>query len=320
MKPKHTLFFLGAGSSVSFGLPCSEPLIREICDDLKKESPLKIYLRDEIKIAEDKLEIFGHSFIEAVCTSVDEFLEARSELKNIGKYVIGAKLISYENIDVLNSNMDNWFRLFLNETLQNCRNYNNVSDKLKLFNFYTLNYDRTIEQIIFLLFRSKYFNPDAGFPNIDFLLNSAAGRVVHAHGMLGSLSLNTDKRSRPYNNSLLDAETFKNICNHLSFWDDVKNLNPFDPILNAYIKNAERIIFLGFGFHPGILKRFDPNILKGKEIFCTFKGINQRKWDEMIQFLAPDAANYDIPFGTKKVGNVYFEETCEELIKRIIEK
>ena len=319
MKFKRTLFFLGAGSSVSYGLPCGEQLIREICDDLKKESPLKIYLRYEIKISEDELKKFAQLFVEAVSSSIDQFLTYREDLKDIGRCVIGAKLISYENIEVLNSKTDDWFRLFLRHILHDCEYYNDASDVLSLFNFYTLNYDRTIEQILFQIFRSRYWKPDSDYPNIEYLLSSAC-RVNHAHGMLGSLSLEITGKSRPYNNTFPKVETFKYICKCLGFWDDGSNKYYDNRYLNTYIENAERVIFLGFGFHPGILTRFQDNILVGKEIFCTTKGVDEKKWLEIIRFLNPKAAGGNPQFGDKKVDNIYFEESCEDLIKRFIEE
>ena len=310
MRYKQTVIFYGAGASVSYGLPCGNKFVEDICEEVLTETELKKYLINDVGISQNDLKYFGNTFIDARYSTIDEFLETRKDLKELARYIVGAKLISHENPKKIREKRNDWLSSYLITLLNGIDNYNDASPVLGKVNFYTLNYDRSVEHILFSMLQARYCRSNV---TIEQLLSSA-NRVQHVHGSLGQLALIENENGRPYDMNFPDPGIFKSICKNLKFWDDGSNKHYDNRYLNVFLENAERIIFLGFGFHPGILTRFEPDILRGKEIFCTIYGINKRRWEEMIQFLAPDAAIYGIPpIGTKKVGNVYFEETCEEL-------
>ena len=120
---------------------------------------------------------------------------------------------------------------------------------------------------------------------------------------------------------LPDPEIFKTICKNIKFWDDGSN-KPYDnEYLNTFIQNAKQIYFLGFGFHEGILDRFEPNILAGKKIYCTVKDVGQKKWEEIVTFLCPGIAALEIPpLGTTEIENVRFgkeNQTCDDFFMEL---
>ena len=281
----QTLFFLGAGASASYGIPCGNDLVEEICEDVRIDSDLKIYLRDKVGLNGNELEDFGLTFKAARNTTIDEFLEIRDDLKDIARYIIGAKLISRENHYLTHGNKD-WLSIYLSTLLSGIKTYNEALSVLSKVIFYTLNYDRSVEHILFSILEARYYRGNDDVLPIEQLLGSA-NRVIHKHGSLGLLALSDKENGRPYEREFPDPEIFNSICKNIKFWDDESN-NPNDHYsLNENIRNSKKIYFLGFGFHKGILDRFEPNILSNKKIYCTVYGVGQRKWDEIVTFLRP---------------------------------
>lgn len=310
--------FLGAGASASYGLPCGTELVDLICEDVRIDSNLKIYLRDKVGLNGDELEDFGQTFKEARNTTIDEFLETQDYRKDLARLIIGAKLITYENHYLAQGNKD-WLSIYLNKMLAG-KKYNDAVKALSNVMFYTLNYDRSVEHILYSMLKARYYRGNDDVLTIKQLM-SDANRVIHCHGSLGQLALDINGNGRPYERDFPDPEKFKSICKNIKFWDDGSNKSNDHTSLNACIGNAEQIYFLGFGFHTGILKRFKPNIFSNKKIFCTIKGVGQRKWEEIVTFLRPGIAATGMPpLGTTEVDKVRFgreNQTCDDFFEEL---
>jgi len=316
----HTVFFLGAGASAGFGFPCGSLLIEQICDDLRKETPLLKYLRDVIRVPQQELVGFAHMFIAAKRTTLDEFLYSRTDLIELGRLIIGAKLIMYEDSARLSAVKDDWLTIYLNHLLEDCHNYNMADDALDAVEFYTLNYDRTVEHLIFTLLKARYGNT---CPDDRYIISDAEKRVRHLHGLLGGFSLKSSLNKRQFSNELqTSADEFKEICSSLKFWSEMNNkANGYD-ILNEQIANADCVVFLGFGFHESILGRFSDNVFSGKKIFCSAFQITQKQWNKILVRLGGGLPIYgDIPLNTKRVSNTTFgtnKQTSGEFMKEIV--
>ena len=319
MNNDQTLLFIGAGASASYGIPCGNQLVEEICEDVLIESDLKIYLRDEIGHNGNDLEDFGQTFKAARNTTIDEFLETQNYRKDLARHIIGAKLITYENHYLAQGNKD-WLSIYLKTLLSRIKTYNEALTVLSKVIFYTLNYDRSVEYILYSMLKARYYIRNDDVLTIEQLLIDA-NRVIHRHGSLGQLALDNIGNGRPYERDFPDPEKFKSICKNIKFWDDESN-NPNDhDTLNESIRNSKKIYFLGFGFHKGILERFKPNILSNKIIYCTVKGAGLRKWEEIVTFLRPGIATIGMPpLGTTVVDKVRFgkeDQTCDNFFKEI---
>ena len=133
----QTLIFYGAGASTSYGIPCGSKLVDEICEDVRIDSNLKKYLINEVGRSQDELENFGEIFIEARYWTIDEFLERRKKLKELARYILGAKLITYENPHKIRGNKNDWLSSYLRSLLDGIDSYNDASTVLSRVNFYT---------------------------------------------------------------------------------------------------------------------------------------------------------------------------------------
>ena len=93
MITKPTVLILGAGASMPYQFPSGKKLREKICREIKE--PLKDLFDVPSKKAE--VEHFISSFSRSGTSSIDAFLEYRTEFMEIGKLAIALALIPSEN-------------------------------------------------------------------------------------------------------------------------------------------------------------------------------------------------------------------------------
>ena len=113
-----TVLVLGAGASCPYGFPTAKQLKNRICDVFSSRTLAVRLLEDNVPPAKKFLE-FREAFWKSGTSSVDAFLDGRSEFLDIGKLAIAYCLIPYENeknlYDPLESDR-HWY-LYLSERL-----------------------------------------------------------------------------------------------------------------------------------------------------------------------------------------------------------
>ncbi len=148
---KKTVLVLGAGASQHLGYPIGEKLLSDICQNLSKEDIVQFQQLERLDFKKDEIFSFRESLIKSGVYSVDEFLENRQKFIKLGKTAIAQQLIPGENPDVLFASNKNWYRYLLsgmNTTLDRF-SQNQIS-------FITFNYDRSLEQFLFLSLQHKF--------------------------------------------------------------------------------------------------------------------------------------------------------------------
>jgi hypothetical protein len=245
---KRTAFILGAGASQPFGFPTGRELYNYILSALR---PGQDYF--------DKLQRFGGfngtmiaEFREALRksgrTSVDAFLEHRSEYMTIGKSAIAVKLIAHENEGPLFGNAGEWmgylFDHFDHPFKEGPAN-SNVA-------FITFNYDRSLEHFLFTSYKNSYGKKDDE--------GAAALRhipIIHLHGSLGRLRSQEGVGAERSYHDLVDTESL-NVARegikiiHESL-DDGRDKD-FERA-KEILKWAQQIYCLGFGYGATNMKR-----------------------------------------------------------------
>jgi len=239
----NTVLILGAGSSIPYEFPSGETLKNEICTNLVQPGA-KGQLK-ELGYTNAQIDDFRNALFYSGMNSVDEFLEHRTDLINIGKLAIAQRLIKFEVQDLLFKveSSKNWLTyLFkkMNTTFDDF-DKNNIS-------FITFNYDRSLEHFFFVALRSTY-NKD---------LNLTADKVnnlniVHLHGQLGYLPWQKEG-GRAYANLVDVANVKKGAENIKIIHEDIKDDKEFQKA-HELLDRAKHIYFLGFGFHPTNMKR-----------------------------------------------------------------
>jgi len=267
MITKRTVLVLGAGASVPFGFPSGGQLLEEICDKLSSENSeefkfLLLYApkpRDIITFR-DALSRSGQP-------SVDAFLENRTEFIDVGKGAIAMALLPYERTEALfeGKRPENWYQYLFNLLSTSFQKFD--QNKLSIITF---NYDRSLEHYLFTALKNTYKLTDQKCAETLSLIP-----IIHVYGKLGPLPW--ERIEREFFNSQTNAVPFDSTCDpnlishenyewYKNIWfnlakdnikiihegiEDDKEFNKAHQLL----KSAERICFLGFGYHEINLER-----------------------------------------------------------------
>jgi hypothetical protein len=255
---KSTVLILGAGASAHLGYPVRPKLITEICRKLKDEK----YDTHVTKAHADQLDDFTSSLSNGCWSSIDAFLEANRNYLTLGKRLITEHLTACEKPEPLSEPNDvGWYKTLFRAIL--------TQDPGEIpkgpLSIITFNYDRSLECFLFYALRGRYGLNAAKAGEI-----LAALKIVHPHGILGAYP------EVPYSNAVM-PKSFDQRCEGIKIVHEFEgNENEFVSKefenANALLEDAERIIFLGFGFHGDNISRlrfFEPAAFEGREVVST---------------------------------------------------
>lgn len=241
-----TTLVLGAGAS-GWGFPSGRELRNNIITRLKNargsiHDCLKRCGNDERHI-QDFVRAFEHS----AQPSIDLFLENRPDFQELGKIVIAQQLISCELEEQLRrlSHEEHWYE-YLWRRLSGPRT-TFPNNKLSIITF---NYDRSLEHFLFLALKNSFNLSD---DHCGTLLQKL--EIVHVHGQLGELPyLNAAGVGRPYQNSI-SSDILTNAAKAIKIVHEGADDSPEFIRARELIREAERVYFLGFGYHETNVKR-----------------------------------------------------------------
>jgi len=257
-----TALVLGAGVSLSYGYPLGSGLVEDVLGNVDSEYWAQIIMhcgvdRREISRFKSELQLSQQA-------SIDRFLEHRPELMRVGKLAIALALMLRERNDVLltdfgirKAGIYHYLYEKLNATWDSF-NQNKLS-------IVTFNYDRSIEHFLFSALKHSYDKSDG--ETSEAIANIP---IIHVHGWLGPLPWQAEG-GRPYAPVLAPDSARAVIRNpklRLPIAQSVQraseqiivvsqanpNTEEFQEA-HALLEAAERIYFLGFGFHRDNLTR-----------------------------------------------------------------
>lgn len=261
MISRSTVLILGAGSSVHCGYPLGSQLIANIC-------------RKQAKAPTDDIGPFASADVEAFVRrlsrsghySIDAFLADAGDQIELGKFLIARELKRVEDLDRLfPPNNSGWYQYLFNQLLVDGKPEfacNNIS-------IITFNYDRSLEAYLHTATMNRF-----GMSPEDASQALSEIPIVHVHGVLGEYP------AVPYTNTdsadeLLAISKGIKIIHEIEDRSDGFCSNAFEKS-SGLLSDAERIFFLGFGFHHDNINRFrffQPKNLVGKDIRSTTHGM-----------------------------------------------
>ena len=286
-----TVLILGAGSSAHCGYPLGVTLISRLCslDDhwIQHNAP-NIWEIDDIKAFLKKLSYSGHY-------SIDTFLESNPSMADMGKFLITQELKKQEHIDNLfPATKSGWYQYLFNRLLPEKGNNNFADNKLSIITF---NYDRSIEAYLHTALQARLNIDERDATEFLKQLN-----IIHVHGILG------DYPTIPYTNMETNTEMLIAISQKIQIIYEIADqedrfCNSMFEQAHEALLNAERIYFLGFGFHPDNIRRlrfFTPDNTANRMIRGTITGLGVREREALYARLAPlgVASNCLPPNGT----------------------
>jgi hypothetical protein len=242
MVTEPTVLILGAGASADYGFPLGKGL-RDLVSNIKDNSIAAVI--QEAGYPLDRLLEFVDKLRHSGFTSVDWFLEERPEYIEVGKAAIAASLIPYEDPSKLfppHAPQKHWYELLLNVLDDPLGNFE--SNNLSIITF---NYDRSIEHYLFTALSTRYGLIERA---VD-VMNKFP--IVHVHGSLGGL-LPLEKNGRRYE-SKITPESIRIAANEIIIVGEASGDTAEFERARSLLKDAKRIVFLGFGYHPESVKR-----------------------------------------------------------------
>jgi hypothetical protein len=255
---RPTVFILGAGSSIPYGFSSGEGLLQQARRLHVNQLKDKLRLEQVVPVAE--IRRLHDALQRTHDASIDALLELRDDCLAAGRALIATMLLREEEkvaATVIDPERD-WLTVLFRELtrgttcLQDFAR-NNVT-------FMTYNYERFLEHRLLGALAVHYNAPDA---ECVVVLNRL--RVLHMHGYLGPLPLFKGPNDVPFGVPLFLSEEddvsylrWRTAIAHIKIIHEVETNNKEFSRAHAVLAEAERVIFLGFGFHEKNVERLHP--------------------------------------------------------------
>jgi hypothetical protein len=238
-RTERTVLVLGAGASKPYGFPLGHELKSIILESLR---PVLVEGSTEwrgFKIG--LISEFQESFRYSALPTIDQFLEKKPKFRDLGAYLIARVLLPLENRNKLFPHSDWHGYLF------ECMNFDGDDLDPSFLSIVTLNYERSLEE--FLTWNIQW---NCHQDRIEHAHEKRKRiRIVHAHGSLGpypEVPYGGGGDAQVTEQALVDAaKNIKIVSDNLEDSPDFK-------IAQGLIAEADRVIFLGFGYHERVLK------------------------------------------------------------------
>ncbi len=285
MIERPTVFVLGAGAGQPYTFPTGEDLKREVCqlgwnlgtDAEALKQLLGAGVQQEAQALGNGLFRSGHQ--------VDEWLAINKYYQPLGKYLIARQIMSRETEEKFREafmNGRHWYAELWKRMLPASRRLEDL--KRNQVAFVTFNYDRSLEQSLMM----GALNTFIGSAVEQCARALATIPVIHVHGQLGRLPWQEPNISGfEHLKDLLGREYEPQPAPELvrQCSEGIKLIAETNGDTFEYrwakdkLKEADRVHFLGFGYHEENLKRLKIDNFLSPHLFIggTRKGVEEWK-------------------------------------------
>lgn len=238
----RTVFILGAGASQPYGLPSGYELVNEILGVLRSRTENFENWGFLVK----EIEEFIKAIEESKPMAIDDLLARRADdFLRIGKLAIAHALVQFEKKEELTKRGqdDDWYSYFFEHLRKLARPVQHEE-----YSFITFNYDRSLEYYLDMATNAHYgeSEPQRKKAILDI-------PILHVHGHLGMLpSRGGDSPYEPAQH----RSRIMGMSKNLKLTDDEADSDILAHV-QTLIQRADRIRFLGFGYHETNLKKLD---------------------------------------------------------------
>jgi hypothetical protein len=328
------VFVVGAGASVDYGFPLGTSLVAEIRDLLYdfvdphslREGPLARDLMRPPAGMSDEWPAAARAMHVALSAadSIDQFLYTRRsspKIIQLGKMAIIERILRKERDSALariqspevhlshqavHQVRDTWLGKFFRLVCRD-RAPDEMCDAFGGVTFVTFNYDRCIELYLFHGLRLLMHLDEVS-------TNEILGRlpIFHAYGSLGDLPA-SGRSSRPVAfgaDQVRLGEAAKGIK---TFREDGVEKGSDIPAIQEAIAQADRIVFLGFGYHPQNMKLLFPHGPPLSADICGTMRLFEPALSEARKFLFGSATRHHPNFSGNDCAS-FFDEFGHQLL------
>jgi len=273
MITKPTVLVLGAGASMPFDFPSASELKSTIVRKLLFEKDLTwADILNRLGFKQQIINKFGHGLMRSALPSVDIYLDYQQEFTLIGKTCIALALIPHENENVpylkTIEGKRNWYDYLWSLMFAP---YDEVSgNNLSFINF---NYDRSIEHFLYNCFHATFRTEGRSEADINDKLKMI--KVIHVYGRLCYLPWQ-GKPSRQYQPGF-DSDIIADARDQIKLISEAKKSSTEFREAQSLLSRAERVYFLGFGYHDANLDRLAFDEIGDKPIIGTSYKLSKTK-------------------------------------------
>ena len=317
---RSDVFIIGAGCSVPYGFPTGAMLMQKLKDfNYGRKFPRDTYDASDIFLVDLYQEHFGYSSTDnkrqygkdyawvlpctahedfynqlmdeivlpfsqsvrnSMMVSTDEFLKNRLGQKQNEQVDFGKRLIAYEILKAEQKsqlgNID-WLQHLLSRIDQQDK----WEEILKQTVFLTFNYDRVLEYCIFL-----YLTSDKQYADADAHAFINEMQIHHVNGFIGPLE------KIPF--GAVENGRYQEIAKGMeTVWEKRQNRDESEKEkYQGFLKNAERVYFLGFSYIPDNLESIGINrgagIIYDAEVYATAMGLSPQNRLRISSYLDLD--------------------------------
>lgn len=289
-----TVFILGAGASVDYGMPLGSTLLRDVALKLKDldsgNSEVGYYLRDYFRPTRDVINrcktfaVGMPSKFDSIDTALDFYDD--EELTKISKFTIAHTILHHESTCSLKNNqitkrswVDELCRIILG-TGSKHRDLDGIFENVHFINF---NYDRCLEVDLIRCLR------ELGFTEEDAKRATFKIDIIRPYGSVGLLSQmsfgNTNYEG--LKSASTNIRTLVESC-EAEMADQIKKL----------VKSCQRAVFLGFGFHRQNINLLIPpqsNHISGMNVLATTHKMSESDTDMVRHQLRAELSIFSEP-------------------------
>jgi hypothetical protein len=246
MIEQPTVFILGAGASIPYGLPSGAGLRSIICDGAAGGSGAYLPVLLNSKLGTDPHSVYtcANAFSKSGMVSIDAFLARRPEFAEVGKLCIAAALCQKENPNLASSFgfEDHWYELLWEALTRDAMTINDV--RQNRVHIYTFNYDRSLEYFLFEATKNTY-----GASDEDALTTVKTINIHHLYGSLGEFAPSYGENCRPYN-AESGAGDIRIAARNIRIIPEARDDDSAFYRARESIAHCKRLCILGFGFDP----------------------------------------------------------------------
>lgn len=237
---------------------------------------------------------FAQSIRRSMMVSTDEFLKNRLNQDKFDEANFGKRLIAYEILKAEQESLrepnrllsgsglskDKWLGNidWIQHLLSRIDQQENWEDILKQTVFLTFNYDRVLEYCIFL-----YLTSDKQYTEANANAFIQGLHIYHVNCSIGSLE------EIPFGD--VDNGKYKAIADRMeTVWEKRKSLDQNEvEWYNDFLKNANRVFFLGFSYIPDNLKSIGidrgAEIIHDAKVYATAMGLSPQNRLRISEYL-----------------------------------
>lgn len=249
MITQNTVFVLGAGASHPYGFPLGRQLRNKVMQRTAPSSRRQwAELLKDLQIGRSEIAQFHRGLAESQLPSVDWFVERRPEFLRIGKAAIALGLIPCEQPEkaVPRGGAPHWYGYL----------YSKMDTPLEEFGdnqvtFVTFNYDRSLEYFLVTALKATHgISRDKAAEVVSRI------GIIHVHGRLGPLPWDAPEGVAPRMfEPAVSADALTIAMKHIVIMPEVEEGSEGFARAQTALRSADRIYFLGFGYHEKNLER-----------------------------------------------------------------